>query len=283
MAATKRIEVEADLGGEELPVRGDAARLQQVVSNLLSNAIKFTPPGGHVAVRLEAVASSLQVTVRDDGPGISPEFLPYVFDRFRQGDSSSTRPHQGLGLGLAIVRHLVEAHGGTARAANRADRSGAELQVVLPRTSDATRCEPDPPSGPAGDVSLRGLRVLVVDDEADGREVVATILKRWGAETCIASSASEALEAAAMFRPDAVLTDVEMPVEDGYGLLRRWRAQEGAEAVTPVAALTAYAGAEDQARMLAAGFDLHISKPIRPAEVVAAVARMCGRGPAGSA
>ena len=197
-----------------------------------------------------------------------------MFDRFRQADSSSTRPHQGLGLGLAIVRHLVEMHGGRVSAENREDRSGARMRVEFPRVEPWELLDaPSPPEGLASPVSLKGVRVLVVDDEVDGREVVGTILRRSGAQPVLAASAEEALALIDESRPDVVLTDIEMPGTDGYMLLERLRALAGAD--LRVAALTAYAAPTDRDRALDAGFALHIAKPIRAHEVVAAVAQLC--------
>jgi signal transduction histidine kinase len=278
----KRIRIEASLDPSAGPVSGDAARLQQVVWNLLSNAVKFTPEGGRVEVSLTRAGPHVEVTVSDTGAGIAPEFLPFVFDRFRQADMSYTRAHGGLGLGLGIARHLIELHGGTVEAASGGEGRGSTFTVRLPvATGDA----PLPTGGinrpamaerPSGDgLGLGGLRVLVVDDEPDVCELLAVILKSYGAEVTPNTSASEAFETLRRERPDVLVCDLGMPGEDGFSLIRRVRALtpvEGGE--TPAVALTAYARDEDRVRALASGFQLHISKPVAPEEVAAAVASL---------
>ena len=289
-ADARGLRLEALLDEDAGPLLADPDRLQQVVWNLLSNAIKFAPAEvGHVRIRLEAEQARALITVEDDGPGIDREFLPYVFDRFRQADASSTRRHGGLGLGLAIVRHLVELHGGTVEAANREDRSGARFRVELPRRGGGSR-----PQLPAIDrvspeetlwlesaPSLAGLRVLVVDDEADARELLCTVLQRCGAWVSAAATAREGLSALQRDRPDVVLADIEMPDENGYDLIRRVRALSAAAGgLTPMAALTAYATAQDRVSTLRAGFQIHLVKPIQPVElagVVASLAERAGR------
>jgi signal transduction histidine kinase len=285
-AEAKGIQIDAELMRGCGLVSGDQARLQQVVSNLLSNAVKFTPAHGQVEVRLEDVGSRLELTVKDNGPGIRPDFLPYIFERFRQGDSSSTRSHQGLGLGLAIVRHLVEMHGGQVEAGNRGDNSGAVFKVSLPtltRTSatetPVTRGAPplslETPTHLHPEVSLESVRVLVVEDEADSREVVAMVLERAGAEVRVAASASEALSILERELPDVLVADIEMPGEDGYSLVQKIRslpADSGGE--TPAVALTAHAGALDRAKLLEAGFDRHVPKPVRPPDLIAVIAQL---------
>ncbi len=233
------------------PVLGDASRLQQVIWNLLSNATKFAPTGGRVQVRLEEAGSCVELSVTDDGPGIDPAFLPYVFDRFRQADSSSTRRHTGLGLGLAIVRHLVELHGGTVEARNREDRPGAVLTVRLPRpqgaSADGASAEPSAPAEAREEwappvPSLQDVSVLVVDDEADTREAMAIGLGRHGARVATASSASEAVDALARERPQVLVADIGMAGEDGYALLQKVRALPSERGgATPAIALTGYA------------------------------------------
>ncbi len=271
-------------------IAGDPDRLQQVVWNLAANAIKFAPVGGRVVVRLaRAEEGGSTITVEDDGPGIRPEFLPYVFERFRQADSSSTRPHGGLGLGLAIVRHLVELHGGTAEAANRTDgKSGAVFTVRLPRGRVAASAAPSAGEARAeakGDASwvetgaaLAGVRVLVVDDEPDSRDMVATVLELAGAEALVAGTAADGFALLQRERPHVLLSDLEMPGEDGYSLLRRVRALPAdAGGTTPAAALTAYASAEHRARTRHAGFQTHVAKPVQPAELVAVVSDLAAR------
>jgi signal transduction histidine kinase len=283
-AEAKRVQVAAELGGGAISLTGDPARLQQIARNVLDNAIQFAPEGGHVALRVEATKDAVKISVRDDGPGIPPEFLPYVFDRFRQADSSSTRAHRGLGLGLAIVKHLVELHGGTVEAVNRGDRSGAIFTIVLPRETkgtarvDVAEAPLSPPAAgawPNAAPRLHGTRVLVVDDAADARDLFVEVLRRCGAETSFAASAAEAPAIVERERPDVVLADIEMPGEDGYGLLSKIRAlpaERGGN--VPVAALTAYATAQDRADVLAAGFAAYVAKPVLPLDLARVVARL---------
>jgi CheY-like chemotaxis protein/anti-sigma regulatory factor (Ser/Thr protein kinase) len=266
-------------------IMGDPARLQQVVWNLLTNAIKFTPRGGRVQVRLERVNSQVEIAVTDTGAGIDPEFLPHVFERFRQADQKSTRKHGGLGLGLAIVRHLMELHGGTVRADSEGKGTGATFTVTLPvaavhRTDDAEeRVHPAArgmqPSHGCPE-KLDGLRVLVVDDEPDAREMLSAGLGQCGAQVTTASSAREALEAVAGGNFDAMISDIGMPVEDGYELIRRVRALPSGGRI-PAVALTAYARTEDRLRALRAGFEMHVSKPVDLTELIVVVANLVRR------
>jgi CheY-like chemotaxis protein/anti-sigma regulatory factor (Ser/Thr protein kinase) len=258
-------------------VGGDPDRLQQIVWNVVSNALKFTPAGGQVAVSLRAEEGQAVLRVADTGVGIAPEFLPYVFDRFRQADSSSTRAHGGLGLGLALVRHLVEMHGGTVEAESGGRGLGAVFTIRL-------RVQPDAPAPLAARAVRRqhdrlgGVRVLVVDDEADTRDLLATALGHAGAQVEPAASAGEALDALRERRPDVLVCDIGMPGVDGYALLGRVRAlppEEGG--LVPAVALTAYARADDRRRALAAGYQIHVAKPVDPDELIAVVARMAGR------
>jgi PAS domain S-box-containing protein len=269
------------------PIAGDPARLQQVVWNLLSNAIKFTPKGGRVQIMLERVDSHVEITVSDTGQGISPEFLPYVFDRFRQADSTTTRKYGGLGLGLAIVRHLVELHGGTVRAESDGEGEGSTFIVGLPLMSiyqkDATeeRVHPSASGGPLSfdcPENLDGLKILAVDDEADTRELLKAVLTQCGAEVLTVDSAREALEQLESFLPDVLISDIGMPEEDGYELIRRIRQlpPESGGAV-PAVALTAYARAEDRLRVLREGYQMHVPKPVELAELVAVVASLVQR------
>jgi CheY-like chemotaxis protein len=229
------------------------------------------------------VGCNAELTVQDDGLGIPPDFLPQIFEPFRQADTASTRMHRGLGLGLAIVRNLVELHGGQVQAMNRHHHTGASFKVVIPTQglpaatiaivglSDSVL----PEVKPGTESTLKGTRVLVVDDEADSREVASMILARCGAEVHVAASASEAFELFARQMPDVLVADIEMPGEDGYSLLRRIRVlplREGGH--TPAVALTAYAGAQDRARLLDAGFHRHVPKPIQPSELISAVATL---------
>ena len=281
------VSLDAETNGQ---VSGDADRLQQVIWNLLSNAIKFTPKAGSVRVGLRRSGSHAEITVSDTGQGISPEFLPYIFDRFRQADGSITREHGGLGLGLAIVRHLVELHGGTIRAESEGLERGSTFRVSLPlmalRSGADGRLASREATGASDGVVankrenlLAGLRVLVVDDDADTRALLVTTLEQSGAESVAsAASAHDALGALRRFAPDILVSDIGMPVVDGYELIRRIRARSPEEGGrVPAAALTAYAAPDDRQRALDAGYDLHISKPVEPSELVAAVARLAGR------
>lgn len=266
-------------------VMGDRERLQQVVWNLVSNAVKFTPAGGEVTVNLTRVNSHVEISVTDTGAGIHPDFLPHVFDRFRQADGSTTRAHGGLGLGLAIVRHLVELHGGVAIADSRGPGKGATFTVRLPlmlpvEAQPHVDIEKSPRvhSLEKPGVLLDGLRVLIVDDEDDARELVSVMLGRAGATMKSAASAREAMEIIESWRPDVLIADIGMPVEDGYGLIKRVRAlprEQGGQ--IPALALTAYARTEDRVRALSAGYQVHLSKPVDRMELAAVVARLAER------
>jgi len=281
-ADARKITLAAELDPELGVVVGDPDRLQQVVWNLLSNAVKFTEAGGRVTIRTRRVAGHVEVCVADTGRGISRDFLPFVFERFRQGDARATRQFGGLGLGLAIVRHLVELHGGTVRVESEGEGKGATFTVELPiralLSAETSEARPDalsePPPEPIQQDVLSGLRILVVDDEPDTRELVATVLEGAGARTEVAASVADALDAVARVRPDLVVTDIGMPGEDGYVFLKRLQA---AGQRMPAIALTAYARAEDRKRALAAGFQMHVAKPIEPIKLIAAVARLVGR------
>lgn len=264
-------------------VVGDPERLRQIVWNLISNAIKFSEPGGRVTVALGHDRTSVTLTVRDEGLGIHPQLLPHVFDRFRQGDSSPTRRAGGLGLGLAIVRHLVEMHGGTVRAESEGEGRGATFVVEL-RTRAAFPVPAGAAAAPA--VShrwpvadpLAALRIVVVEDDDDAREVLATLLTGAGAEVETAPDAPTALRLVAATRPDVLVSDIGMPGEDGHSLLRRVRALPEADGgKTPAIALTAYTRAEDRAAALDAGFDAHVPKPLDPGRIIAAITRLVGR------
>ncbi len=277
-ADAKKIRLDLQLDSAPWQVSGDPDRLQQVAWNLVSNAVKFTPRGGRVLVRLARAESQVEMTVSDTGRGIAPEFLPHVFDRFRQADATSTRGHGGLGLGLAIVRQLVELHGGTVWADSAGESLGATFTVSLPlaavrgATDDATPSEFDCPP------QLEGLRVLVVDDEADTRELVRSVIESCGSRVRTASSAAAALEAMAEEVFDVLIIDIGMPEEDGYALIAKVRAlDEERGGRIPAAALTAYAGEEDRIRALRSGFQIHVPKPVSPSELVAVVANLAGR------
>ena len=288
-ARARDIRLDLAIDSEAGPVWGDASRLQQVVWNLLSNAVKFAPAGGRVDLRLEDAGSCIELTVTDDGPGIDPAFLPYVFDRFRQADASSTRRHAGLGLGLSIVRHLVELHGGSVEARNREDRSGAILIVRLPRqqvaSAESASGEPSPSTHAPGtrvppEPSLKDVSILVVEDEEDAREAMAIGLGRHGARVATACSASEALSVLARERPQVLVADIGMAGEDGYALLRNVRALPAERGGATLAiALTGYANQRDRADALRAGFQRHVSKPVTPAELAMAVASLVAAAP----
>jgi PAS domain S-box-containing protein len=260
--------------GTDFPFGADANRLEQVFANLLANAIKFTERGGEVEVRLERTSASIMVSVRDTGQGIDPEFLPYVFQRFRQADGSAARRHGGLGLGLAIVKELVELHGGTIRADSEGRGRGATFSVSLPLVdSDATRSER---IGPSGDVDLGGTCVLIVEDESDTRAAIAQMLIGSHAEIETAASADEALEQLAAVRPRVLISDIGMPGKDGYELIREIRASREYEHL-PAIALTAFSRDEDRLRALEAGYDKHLSKPVDSRELLKAVASLARR------
>lgn len=268
-------------------ISGDADRLQQVVWNLLSNAIKFTPKDGLVELRLERVNSHIEITVTDTGAGIEPEFLPFVFDRFRQADGSTTRAHGGLGLGLAIVRHLVELHGGTVRADSEGEGRGAIFTVRLPlipvylrggEPEERAAARANTSFSPAeGDERLDGVRLLVVDDEADTGEMLMAMLTRSGAEVVVARSAEEALAEIERSRFDLLISDIGMPGADGYELLSRVRNLPAGAGRLPAVALTAYARTEDRLRALRAGYQTHVPKPVEPAELIAVVSSLVAR------
>ena len=288
-AEAKSIRLQSRIDSQAGLLLGDANRLQQVLWNLLSNALKFTPKDGRVEIRLERVNSHAEITVSDTGLGISSEFLPFVFDRFRQHDSTTTRSYGGLGLGLAIVRQLVELHGGTVTVVSPGIGQGTTFTVTLP-----AMIIPLPPSDPEplnsiveakrrveASPSLEGLQILVVDDEADALELLNTILQNNGAEVIAVASVKQALtiiETATDRSPDVLVSDIGMPDEDGYSLIRKLRqldAQRGGR--LPAIALTAYAGSDDRRQALLAGFQRHLTKPVDADELVAVVASLTGR------
>jgi PAS domain S-box-containing protein len=273
-ADAKGIRVETKLDSTTALVSGDPNRLHQVAWNLLSNAIKFTPAGGLVHVRLEHRREHVEMTVKDSGIGIKAAFLPFVFDAFRQADSSTTRAHQGLGLGLAIVRRLVELHGGTVQAESPGIGQGSTFRVRIP-TASMQVAEASPVIIPSSILfkSLQGLRVVVVDDDHGARELASMILSKFGVQVTAVASASEGFLALRQFKPHVLLSDLEMPHEDGYSLIQRVRAlcpEEGGE--TPAVALTAYARPEDRRRTRLAGFQIHLTKPIESDELASAIA-----------
>jgi PAS domain S-box-containing protein len=301
-AEAKEIDVELILDDQGTQVSGDSDRLRQIVWNLLSNAIKFTPDRGHVQVKLNRVGEHVEITVSDTGVGITPEFLPFVFDRFRQGDGSSTRRQGGLGLGLAIVRHLTEMHGGSVCAQSPGPDQGATFVVKLPVVTPATT-QADDADGAGGayasypshvgldlesaDVmdqalELDGLRVLAVDNDSDARDLIKTILTQYGAVVETASSTCQALalfERPEEWQPELLISDIEMPEADGYQLIRKLREMESRRGSkrAPAIALTAYARTEDRLRSLSAGFHMHVTKPVEPVELLTIVASLTGR------
>ena len=284
-AEAKGINIKSSVEPGTGAVWGDPARLQQVMWNLLSNAVKFNPKGGSVEVRLQRVESHIQISVSDTGQGISPEFLPFVFERFRQADGTITKAHGGLGLGLSIVRHLVEMHGGTVRAESAGVGQGATFTVDLPLMAvQHTGRNSQQLSLPAEGMvpidcsqTLGDVRILVVDDEADARVLLATIIEWCGAKVMAVASATEALEALDSFKPDILVSDIGMPGEDGRSLIQRVRAlSPKPEGKIPAVAITAYAREEDHTRSLLAGYQVHLAKPINPAELIAVLGGLAG-------
>jgi signal transduction histidine kinase len=281
-ADAKGITVEMDVGRPGESLWCDPARMQQVVWNLLSNAIKFTPEGGRVTIRAARDEDHLTVTVTDTGNGIDPQFLPHVFDRFRQQDAATTRHHGGLGLGLSIVRHLIELHGGSASAHSDGEGRGATFTVTVPvapaRVADRTPAIDGEAMTPIDELPrLDGLSVLVVDNEIDARSLVSEVLERCGAKVFGADGTEAALEILNQVTPDVLLSDIAMPVEDGYALIRRVRSLPDDRRHIPAAALTAFATATDRARALLAGFQAHVPKPVEPSELAAVVAALARR------
>ena len=285
-ADAKGVRVDKLLDPAAGPITGDPARLQQVVWNLLSNAIKFTPKGGRVLVTLEKADSSVQISVADTGAGIDRAFLPHVFERFKQADASTTRHHGGLGLGLSIVKHLVELHGGTVDVESEGEDRGTKFTIRLPLSpfrllvpDDLRDTRVRSLNAPAQyqRVNLAGIRVLVVDDVDDARELIKRVLVECDAEVTTAASAEEGLSVLATCEPDVLVSDIGMPDVDGYEFLRRLRALGGAAGKIPAVALTAFARSEDRVRALRAGYQVHVSKPVEPSELIATIASVMGR------
>ncbi|HET6423609.1 MAG TPA: PAS domain S-box protein [Planctomycetaceae bacterium] len=284
-ADAKEIRLRKILDPHAGPASGDPTRLQQVVWNLLNNAIKFTPKAGKVEVLLERVNSHLEITVHDSGIGIQPELLPVIFERFRQADSSTTRSHGGLGLGLSIVKSLVELHGGTVKAKSAGEGHGATFVVSLPlapiRPPQEKREHPRTPTDPPAistDVDLSEIKVLVVDDEADARNLVERLLEQCHATVLTAGSADEAAKQVPAFQPNVIVSDIGMPGTDGYQFMRRIRAMSADQGGrTPAIALTAFARSEDRTKAMMAGYTMHIAKPIEPQELIATVGNLVGR------
>jgi CheY-like chemotaxis protein len=266
------------------PIAGDAVRVQQVVANLLSNAVKFTPPNGHVEVRLTRRGAEAEIRVEDTGQGIAPDFLPRVFDPFAQADASTTRRHGGLGLGLAIVKALVERHGGTVRAESPGPGRGATFTVRLPVLAGHGAAEAEPAGEPAGTTSaaapvrLDGVRVVLVEDDPDVRHMLTVLLELAGAAVVSCGAVGEALEALDATRADVIVSDIAMADEDGFTLIRRLRARDAAGGgAVPAVALTGYVRPEDRASVLGAGFQAHVRKPVQPDELVATIAALAAR------
>lgn len=286
-AEAKSIRIQTQLDPAAGPVTADPDRLQQIFWNLLSNAVKFTRVGGRIQVRLQRVDSHVEFTVSDTGRGIGPRLLPHIFERFRQGDSSTTREYGGLGLGLAIVRHLVELHGGVVHAHSAGEGEGAEFVVELPvsvtsrraASTDRSAAKPRAGEGLHGKMpALDGLRILFVDDERDAREVVRAIFHETGAEVATASNVEEALQTLESFKPHILISDIGMPAEDGYDLIRRVRSLPADRGGTiPAIAATAFARTQERLKVLSAGYQMHVPKPLEPLELAIVVASLTGR------
>ena len=283
-AEEKGVNFKTTLAPEAGMVLGDPDRLQQAIWNLLTNAVKFTPEGGHVELRLTRVNSQIEIAVIDDGPGITPDFLPHVFDRFRQKDATSARQHGGLGLGLAIVRHLAELHGGSVRAESEGEGHGTTFTITLP----VAAAHATPPGKARGSSiitesytdspSLDGVRVLLVDDLAEARELITFALVNNGAEVRTADSAAEGLSVLREWRPDVILSDIAMPSEDGYAFIRKVRKlSEEKGGTIPAAALTAYVGSKERLKSIEAGYQAYITKPVEWSELLMIIATLAGR------
>lgn len=282
----KTINLETVMESEACLVSGDANRLQQVFWNLLTNAVKFTPEGGRIRVEVKRLSHSVRVSVSDSGIGIKPEFLPFIFDRFRQADGSTTRVHGGLGLGLSIVKHLVLLHRGSVNVESQGQDQGATFTLSLPLAAESSETpskggsiEPEVNVTPPGfSRILDGVRILVVDDEADSRDLIKAILMGCGSEVNCCESAVQAIKAIREWKPDLLVSDIGMPIEDGYSLIKKVRNLRSKRAKQlPAVALTAYATKEDKARALSAGFQMHVAKPIEPETLVMSIASIIGR------
>jgi CheY-like chemotaxis protein len=274
-AEAKQIEIRLDLEDAIDPVFGDCARLQQVVWNLLANAIKFTPSGGRVTVELRQVDRMAAIRVTDTGKGINPKFLPYVFEYFRQEDGSTTRKFGGLGLGLAIVRQIVEMHGGTVAAESPGEGQGSAFTVSLPLSKGTAPVRAPSVPGGVEEMPLAGLQILVVDDDNDAREFQAFVLEQSGASVTAVASGVEALEVLDRFVPDLSICDIGMAQMDGYMLIQQIRSRSGDRGGTMRAiALTAYAGELDRRRAIESGFEAHLTKPVEPEQLVKAITQL---------
>jgi CheY-like chemotaxis protein len=289
----KNIRLQMRLNFEPRTVYADPDRLQQVIWNLLSNAIKFTPEKGEVTIELDGDETETRIIVSDTGKGISREFLPFVFERFRQADGSSTRTHGGLGLGLAIVRHIVELHGGSIEAGSAGENAGTTFTVRLPlkdsRVKISKKSGEEIPATPTAfptvaqtivaNSKIKGLRVLLVDDEADTLELLGVVLNRNGAEVKAETSARGALEIIKEWQPDVIVSDIAMPEEDGYSFIKKLRALPPERGGTiPVIALTAYVGIKERTQVLSNGFQMYVPKPVEPAELLEALVNFTEQG-----
>jgi len=279
-ADARGITLDAVLDREADQITGDPDRLQQVVWNLLSNAVKFTTEGGRVEVKLGRVDPYIQISVRDTGCGISPEFMPYLFERYRQADAAAARRKGGLGLGLSLVRQLVEMHGGSVTAESEGEDKGATFIVKLPVRAIYTAETERPPLAGSKTKSLEGVWAAVVDDEANARELITSVLESHGARVTAFASAGEAFEMlTSERRPDVLVCDLAMPGEDGFSLIHKLREWEKTgDGVLPAIALTAFGRVEDRTRALYAGFQMHIAKPVEPVELVIVVRSLIERG-----
>jgi signal transduction histidine kinase/ActR/RegA family two-component response regulator len=282
-AESKGVNLQTRIELKTCPLQGDSSRLQQVMWNLISNAIKFTPTGGRVEVRIRHSIDHVEVMVKDTGVGIPQHFLPYVFDRFRQADGSSTRNYGGMGLGLAIVRHLVEMHGGFVRADSEGKGLGATFTITLPLSAASIPLAVMPLTGERYYLSdsapkLTGVRVLVVDDEADTRELLEAILSQCEAEVRTAGDVTSAVQIMRTWHAEVVISDLSMPLEDGYSLIEKLRQVDDVrDKPIPAIAVTARSGAESRIRALAAGFQMYLEKPVEPDELIVCVASLTGR------
>jgi PAS domain S-box-containing protein len=282
-AQAKNVRLDLNAGAPDCAVMGDIGRLQQVFLNILSNAVKFTPAGGRVSVTMECSPECGRVSIADTGEGIAPEFLPYVFDRFRQADGTSTRNHMGLGLGLAIVKHVVEMHGGEVVAESGGVGQGAKFTVTLPLAGEAE----GKPRGPLADrmpgshtpTTALGVRVLIVEDDPETRDILAAILERAGFSYRVATRASEALSVLDDWQPDVIVSDIGMPDMDGYEFARQLRARPPAQGGNiPALAVSAFARAEDRELALRSGYQAHVAKPVEPGDLVKLIAELTGAG-----
>jgi len=271
-------------------ILADPNRLQQIVWNLITNAVKFTPRGGMVEVRMTLTEAGMELTVSDTGTGIAAEFLPHIFERFSQADATSRRVHGGLGIGLAIVKNLVEMHGGTVQAASEGLGKGSQFTMVLPLKAAQSPAVPAPVSAiesqdateaESSEISLRGVRVLIVDDDHDARKVLTRLLADFEASVADAGSVEKAMVMIDVFKPHVLISDIGMPGQDGYDLVRKLRRRADEYSRTPAIALTAFSGPENQARAILEGFQVHLPKPVNAATLVASIGKLVERGEGG--